>query len=380
MKSLLPFNEEHEMFRAAFRSFVDKEISPYYEEWEHAGKPPRELFKKMGDNGYICTSVDEKYGGVNGDFLYDYIFNAELMLAGANALTIGLHSGIVVPYISIYGNEEQKERWLPGCVSGDTITSICITEPGAGSDVAALRTKAVKDGNSYILNGSKTFISNGLNCDLAIVATKTDPNAGYKGFSLFAVERDTPGFTRGNHIPKIGFHAGDTSELFFEDCRVPAENLIGKEGMGFIYLMQELQQERVISAIMNVYMAKRSLDLTLEYIQQRQIFGKKLSSFQNTQFVIAEIASEIELAEAFVEKLTLAHLRHENVVKEVSMAKLWVNEMSHRVSSRCLQLFGGYGYCTEYAISRQFVDSRLFSIVAGASEVMKGIIAKEMGL
>ncbi len=380
MKSILPYDGEHEMFRTALANFIENEVMPYYAQWEKDGAPPREVFKKMGDNGYLCTWADEKYGGVNADFLYDYIAHEEFMKAGANSLTIGLHSSIVAPYFQSFCTEEQKDRWMPGIVSGDLITSIAMTEPGAGSDLLAMRTRAVKDGDSYILNGSKTFISNGLNNDLAIVAAKTNPEAGHKGISLFVVERDTPGFTRGKNIPKIGFHAGDTAELFFEDCRVPAANMMGKEGAGFVYLMQKLQQERLLSAVVNIFMAKRSLDLTMEYVQQRQLFGKKLSQFQNTQFVLADVASEIEVGLSFVEKLVIAHMNNENVVKEVSMAKLWVNEMNFRVADRCLQLFGGYGYCEEYDISKQFVDSRIYSIVAGTSEVMKGIIAKEIGL
>ncbi len=379
MRSLLPFTGEHEMLRNAFCGFVDKEIMPYYPEWEEAGLASRELFKKMGDNGYLCAWADEKYGGVNADFLYEYIFTSELTLKGGNSLTLNLHSGVVVPYIDSFANDEQKDKWMPGCVSGDIISAIAMTEPGAGSDLASMRTRAVKDGNHYVLNGSKTFISNGTNADIIVVAVKTNPEAGHKGISLFVVEKDTPGFSRGKLIPKIGYHAGDTAELFFEDCRIPAENLIGQEGEGFVYLMKKLQQERLFSAINNLYMAKRSLALTLEYVDQRQLFGKKLSQFQNTQFVLAEVATEIEIAKSFVEKLTLAHMNNESIVKEVSMAKLWINEMNFRVANRCLQLFGGYGYCTEYDISKQFCDARLFSIVAGTSEVMKGIIAKEMG-
>ncbi len=380
MKSLLSFTEEHEMYRAALGSFLDKEVVPVYAEWEEAGGPPRELYKKLGDNGYICTSVDEKYGGVNGDFLYDYIFCQELALRGINSLTAGMHSGIGAVYLNNCTSEEQKARWLPGCVSGEKILAVAMTEPSAGSDLMGMRTRAVKDGDYYILNGSKTFISNGTICDYAIVACKTDPNAGHKGVSLIMVESGTEGFSRGKRIPKIGFHAGDTTELFFEDCRVPANNLIGKEGEGFKILMTELQQERLLGTVTCVFMARHSLNLALEYVQQRQLFGKKLSDFQNTQFVLADIATEIELAEAFLEKLTIAHMKRENVVSEVSMAKLWIAEMSHRVASRCLQLFGGYGYCTEYEISRQFIDTRIFSIFAGSSEVMKGIIAKSLGL
>ncbi len=380
MKSSLPFTQEHEMYRKAIVSFIDKEMIPNYMQWEEIGLFPREMFAKMGDNGYLCTWVDEKFGGVNGDFLYDYILAKELYGKGINGGNINLHSSIVVPYLATYGSEEQKERWLPGCVSGDLITSIAMTEPGAGSDLLAIRTKATKNGDKYILNGSKTFISNAYLCDLSIVAAKTDAGAGHKGISLFVVEKGTPGFTCGNQIPKIGLHAGDTAELFFEDCEIPGTNLLGKEGEGFLYLMQKLQQERLITAIYNLYMAEHSLELALDYVQQRELFGKKLSQFQNTQYVLAEVATEIQLAKSFVDQLTIAHMSNEQVVKEVSMAKLWVNEMNFRVASRCLQLFGGYGYCTEYDISRQFVDSRVMTIVAGTSEVMKGIIAKQIGL
>ncbi len=380
MKTILPFTAEHDMYRKAVASFIDKEIVPHHAKWEEECIFPREIFSKMGENGYLCTWADEKYGGVNGDFLYDYILAAEMHLKGVNGGNVPLHCSVVVPYIDAYANDEQKERWLPGCVSGELISAIAMTEPGAGSDLMAMRSKAVKDGDSYILNGSKTFISNAGMCDLAIVAAKTDAAAGHKGISLFVIERNTPGLSVGKQIPKIGIHAGDTAELFMEECRVPAANLLGEEGKGFLYLMQKLQQERLIVSVYNVYMAQRSLDLTLEYVEQRQLFGKKLSGFQNTQYVLAELATEIELAKCFLDQLTLAHINKENVVKEVSMAKFWISEMNHRVASRCLQLFGGYGYCTEYDISRQFVDSRVHTIVAGTSEVMKGIIAKEMGL
>ncbi len=376
MKSAMPYTPEHEMYRKAIASFVEKEITPNYAKWDEEGEFPKELFTKMGENGYLCTWADENYGGVNADFLYDYILTEEVYSKGGNGISIPLHSSIASPYIAAYSNDEQKERWLPGCVSGELVTAIAMTEPGAGSDLMAIRTKAVKDGDSYIINGSKTFITNGTLADIIIVAAKTEA----KGITLFVVERDTPGFSRGKPIPKIGLHCGDTSELFFEDCRIPAANLLGAEGKGFLYLMQKLQQERVIMAACNVCMAQHSLNLTLEYVQERQLFGKKLSQFQNTQYVLAECATEIEIAKCFVDQLAVAHMNNENVVKEVSMAKYWAAEMNHRVASRCLQLFGGYGYCIEYDISRQFVDSRVQTIVAGTSEVMKGIIAKEMGM
>ncbi len=380
MSNILPLTEEHEMYRKAIASFMEKEVVPYYAAWEAAGEFPKELYKKMGDNGYLCTWADEKYGGVNGDFIYDYLLNQEIVRVGAHSLSMPLHCSIASPYLEAYTNEEQRERWLPGCVSGDLVTAIAMTEPGAGSDLLGLRTRAVKDGDHYVLNGSKTFISNGTICDLAIVAAKTDASAGHKGISLFVVEDGTQGFVKGKAIEKIGLHAAGTSELFFEDCRIPAANLLGKEGQGFKYLMEKLQQERILTSSINVAMAQRSLDLAIDYVQQRQMFGQKLSQFQNTQFVLAEVAAEIEIGRCFIEHLVVRHCRHENIVKEVSMAKLWLAEMNIRAATKCLQLFGGYGYCKEYDISRQYCDARVYSILAGASEVMKVIIAKEIGL
>ena len=380
MERILPFTPEHEMLRRSFSDFLDNEVVPYYSEWEERGIIPREVYKKMGDYGFLCPWVDEKYGGAGADFLASVVINEEIGSKGVISFFSFLHSDIVAPYIASYGTEEQKARWLPKCVSGDIILAIAMTEPGAGSDLAAMRTRAVRDGDYYVLNGSKTFISNGILADLVVVAAKTDPAAGAKGVSLFLVERDTPGFSRSKQIPKIGLHAQDTAELYFEDCRVPASNLLGEEGHGFIYLMQKLQQERLLAAIVNVTLAERCLKLTLDYVKQRQLFGKPLGSFQNTQFVLAEIATDIQLARGFVDTLVLHHMAGKDVVQEVSMAKYWVCEMSHRVANRCVQLFGGYGYCTEYEISRLWGDTRVQSIYAGTSEVMKLIIARGLGL
>lgn len=380
MDRILPFTAEHEMLRRSFSDFLDNEVVPYYNEWEEQGIIPREVYKKMGDYGFLCPWVDEKYGGAGADFLASVVINEEIGSKGVISFFSFLHSDIVAPYIASYGTEEQKAYWLPKCVSGEVILAIAMTEPGAGSDLAAMRTRAVRDGDYYILNGSKTFISNGILADVVVVAAKTDPAAGAKGVSLFLVERDTPGFSRSKQIPKIGLHAQDTAELYFEDCRVPAKNLLGKEGHGFIYLMQKLQQERLLAAIVNVTLAERCLKLTIDYVKQRHLFGKPLSSFQNTQFVLAEIATEIQLARGFVDTLILHHMAGKEVVQEVSMAKYWVCEMAHRVANRCVQLFGGYGYCTEYEISRLWADTRVQSIYAGTSEVMKLIIARGLGL
>lgn len=376
MERILPFTSEHQLFREAFSRFVESELVPYYSKWEEEGMVPREVYKKMGEYGFLCPWAEEKYGGAGADFLYSVIITEEIARHGVRGVFAPLHSDIVAPYIASYGTEEQKARWLPACVSGDAILAIAMTEPGAGSDLAAMRTRAVRDGDYYILNGSKTFISNGILADLVIVAAKTDPAAGARGVTLFVVERGTPGFTRGKKIAKVGLHAQDTAELFFEDCRVPAANVLGGEGNGFKCLMEKLQQERLIVSIMAQGAAERCLELTLEYVKERQVFGKPLSAFQNTQFTLAEIASEIQVGRSFVDTLILQHMAGKNIVQEVSMAKYWICEMENRVASRCLQLFGGYGYCREYEISRLWADARVQTIYAGTSEIMKLIISR----
>jgi acyl-CoA dehydrogenase len=382
MDRILPFNEEHVLFREAFARFLDNEIVPHYERWEENRMVPREVFKKFGDLGYLCTWAPEEYGGVGADFLYSVISLEEMASRGLYGLFTNLHSDIVAPYINSYATREQKERWLPGCVSGEKILAVAMTEPGAGSDLQSMKCRAVRDGDDYILNGSKTFISNGINADLVVVAAKTDPDAkpAYRSVSLFVVERGTPGFERGQPIRKIGLHAQDTAELFFSDCRVPAANLLGQEGMGFIYLMEKLQQERLMAALSGLGKAERCLRLTLEYVKTRQLFGKPLSKFQNTQFELAKIASEIQMGRSTLDQIILQHMAGKNVVQEVSMAKYWCCELGHRAADRCLQLFGGYGFCEEYPISKLFVDSRVDTIFAGTSEVMLSIIARNLGL
>jgi len=380
MDRILPFTDEHKMFQESFSKFVASEMVPYYDEWEENGIVPREIFKKMGDYGFLCPWVEEKYGGVGADFLYSVIVAEEIARQGCRSVFAWLHSDIVVPYIATYGTEEQKARWLPGCVSGEKILAVAMTEPGAGSDLAAIRCKAVKDGNCYVISGSKTFISNGILADLVIVAAKTDSSAGAKGITLFVVENGTPGFVKGKQIPKVGLHAQDTAELFFDDCRVPAANMLGKEGEGFKCLMEKLQQERIMVSLVAQASAERCLELTLDYVKQRNLFGKLLSKFQNTQFTLAEIASEIQVGRSFMDHLVLQHMQGKNIVQEVSMAKYWVCEMENRVASRCLQLFGGYGYCKEYEISRMWTDARVQTIYAGTSEVMKLVISRGLGL
>lgn len=380
MERNLDFSEEHKIFRKTFSKFVAAEIVPHYEEWEKEGIVPRGIYEKMGGYGFLCPWAEEAYGGAEADFLYSVIIAEELAGQGVRGVFAWLHSDIVAPYLASFANQEQKERWLPGCVSGEKILAVAMTEEGAGSDLAAIRTKAVKDGDDYIINGSKTFISNGILADLVIVAAKTDSSAGTKGISLFVVERDTPGFQRGKKIEKVGLHAQDTAELFFEDCRIPAANLLGEEGKGFNYLMQKLQQERLMIAIVSQASAERSLKLTLDYVKERQVFGKPLSAFQNTQFTAAELATEIQVGRSFVDTLIQKHIAGESIVQEVSMAKLWICEMENRVASRCLQLFGGYGFCTEYEISRLWTDARIQTIYGGTSEIMKLIISRGLGL
>ncbi len=380
MERILPFNDDHKMFQTAFAKFVASEMVPYYTEWEDNAIVSREVYAKMGALGFLCPWVAEEYGGAGADFLYSVIVAEEIARQGCRSVFAWLHSDIVAPYIGTYGTAEQKARWLPGIASGEQILAVAMTEPGAGSDLAAMRTRAVKDGDDYIINGSKTFISNGVLADLAIVAAKTDTSAGAKGITLFVVEYGTLGFAKGKQIPKVGLHAQDTAEMFFEDCRVPAANILGGEGNGFKCLMQKLQQERIMVSLVAQASAERCLELTLDYVKTRNIFGQPLSKFQNTQFTLAEIASEIQAGRSFIDQLVLQHMAGKDVVQEVSMAKYWICEMENRVASRCLQLFGGYGYCKEYEISRMWTDARIQTIYAGTSEVMKLVISRGLGL
>jgi acyl-CoA dehydrogenase len=378
----LYLRDEHRIFRDTLRKFLEKEAIPYFDRWEEERIVPRSFWKKMAEQGYLCPDVDEKYGGAGADWAYNVVINEELERVGSGMLGITLHNDIVVPYIKEYGTEEQKERWLPGCVSGDLITAVAMTEPGAGSDLASIRTTAVRDGDHYILNGQKTFITNGIQSDLIIVACKTDPKAvpAHKGISLIVVERDTPGFSRGRKLDKIGLHSQDTAELIFEDCRVPVENLLGEEGKGFIYLMEKLQQERLVVTISAQVSAEEMLKMTIDYVKSREAFGQPISKFQNTQFKIAEMATEIEVSRAFLDQLIADHINGKEIVTKVSMAKWWITEMAKRVASQCLQLHGGYGYMEEYKIARRYRDIPVTAIYAGSNEIMKRIIAKKLGL
>lgn len=374
--------EEHEIFRESLRKFLEKEAYPNYEKWEEDRIIPREFWRKMGEQGFLCPDIDEKYGGSNVDWGFAVIINEELERVGSGMVGIGLHNDIVVPYITAYGTDEQKEKWLPKCAAGEIITAIAMTEPGAGSDLAGIRTTARLDGDHYIVNGEKTFITNGIHSDLIIIACKTDPHAvpRHKGVSLLAVERGTEGFSRGRKLNKVGLHCQDTAELIFEDCRVPKENLIGEEGKGFLYLMEKLQQERLVVAIAAQVAAEEMLNLTINYVKNREAFGKPVSQFQNTQFKIAEMATDIEMGRVFLNQLITEHMAGINVVTKVSMAKWKLTENARKIAAECMQLHGGYGYMEEYEIARRFRDIPVASIYAGTNEIMKTIIAKNMGL
>ncbi|WP_413303057.1 acyl-CoA dehydrogenase family protein [Bacillus sp. 1P10SD] len=374
--------DDHEIFRQSLRKFLEKEAYPFYEQWEEDRMIPRSFWKKMGEQGFLCPDIDEKYGGSEVDWGFAVVINEDLERVGSGLIGIGLHNDIVVPYITAYGTEEQKQRWLPKCVTGEIITAIAMTEPGTGSDLANIKTTAKLDGDHYIVNGQKTFITNGIQSDLVVVAVKTDTQAvpKHKGVSLLVIERDAPGFTRGRKLNKVGLHCQDTAELIFEDCRVPKENLIGEEGKGFLYLMEKLQQERLLVAIGAQTASEVMLKTTMDYVKSREAFGRPVSQFQNTQFKMVEMATEIEMGRAFLDQLISEHIEGKNVVTKVSMAKWKLTDIAKRIASECMQLHGGYGYMEEYEIARRFRDIQVSSIYAGTNEIMKTIIAKNLGL
>ncbi|MDM5190371.1 acyl-CoA dehydrogenase family protein [Bacillus sp. DX4.1] len=374
--------EEHHIFRDAFHKFLEKEAYPYYNEWEKEGMIPRSLWTSMGNKGFLCPMVDEQYGGAGTDFGYSVVINEELEKVGSSLIGIGLHNDIVVPYFTQYGTEEQKQRWLPKCVSGEYITAIAMTEPGTGSDLASIGTTAKKEGDYYVVNGEKTFITNGIHADLIVVVCKTDTSVkpAHQGMSLLVLERGMEGFKRGKKLKKIGLHSQDTAELIFEDVKVPALNLLGEEGKGFYYLMEKLQQERLIVAVAAKTAAEVMLHVTKNYVQERKAFGKNISDFQTVQFRLAEMYTEIEIGRTFVDDCIAAHMNGENIVTKVSMAKWWLTDLAKKVSAECVQLHGGYGYMEEYEIARRYRDIPVSTIYAGTNEIMKNIIAKSMGL
>ncbi len=382
MKRLI-FDEEHEMFRQAFRSFLDREVVPHFEKWENEGITPREMILSAGASGFLCMAAPEKYGGAGvDDFRYNLIANEEVQAAqvvGAG-MAIILHNDVCAPYILHGTTDEQKARWLPGMCSGELLTAICMTEPGAGSDLAGMSTSAIRDGDQYVVNGSKTFITNGINADLAITAVKTDPSQRHKGMSMMVIERGMDGFERGRNLEKVGMHSQDTAELFFNDVRVPAENLLGEEGTGFLQLVDKLPQERLSIATGAISAARTALTFTLEYCKEREAFGKPIGSFQNTRFKLAEMETEITIGERFVDDCVLALNEGELTVEEAAMAKWWTTELQKRTVDTCLQLHGGYGYMLEYPISRAYVDARIQTIYGGTTEIMKEIIGRGMGV
>jgi acyl-CoA dehydrogenase len=376
--------EDHQIFQRTVRKFVENEIEPNIDQWEEERLIPRELWHKMGEQGFLCPWLPEKYGGSEVDFSYSVIILEELTRSTCTGISTGVrvHADIVAPYIEDNGTEEQKKMILPGCATGDVILAIGMTEPDCGSDLAALRTTALKEGDDYVINGGKTFISNGITCDWIVLAVRTDPGAepAYKGVSLVLVPADAPGFIKGRKLNKMGMHSQDTAELIFEDCRIPQSYLLGDEGRGFNILMENLQQERLVVCIGAITIAERMLEVTLEYAKSRTAFGKPISSFQHNSFKLVELATDIELGRTFVESLTEDHLEGRDITRRVSMGKWWLTEMANRTAYHCLQLHGGYGYMEEYLICRLYRDVRVQTIVAGTNEVMKRILAKTMQL
>jgi acyl-CoA dehydrogenase len=375
------FDEEHEIYRQTVREFIKREVVPKQEQWRDDGSVDRATWRAAGEAGLLCPWLEEKWDGPGGDFRHSVVVCEELARVYESGFAIPLHSDIVVPYLHSFCDDAQRKRWLPGCVSGELISAIAMTEPNTGSDLAAIRTTAKRDGDHYVLDGSKTFISNGLLCDLVIVAAKTDNSEDpHRAVSLFVVERDTPGFIRAKKLAKMGMASQDTAELAFEDCRIPVANRIGIEGAGFMMLMQKLQQERLLVGIMCQSAAEQVLEDTLSYAKQREAFGRPITKFQNTQFKLAECATEVEVGRHFLDALIRRHGAGQYLVKECSMSKLWHSEMLGRVVDECLQFYGGYGYMLEYPISRAYMDARVQRIYAGTNEIMKIIIAKQMGL
>jgi len=375
------FSEEHDLFRRAFRTFCEREVIPHQERWRDEGQVDRAAWTKAGQAGFLCPWLEPEYGGPGGDLLHSLVVIEELASIGESGFAVSLHSDIIVPYVHNFGDEAQKERWLPGMASGALVSALAMTEPGTGSDLAAIATTAKRDGDEYVINGSKTFISNGILCDLCIVAARTENSDDPHGsISLFVLEADRPGFVKGKKLKKMGMMSQDTAELHFDDCRVPAANRLGEEGAGFMMLMRNLQQERLVVGMSAQAGARAVFDETMKYVREREAFGRPIGKFQNTQFKLAECATEIEVGQAFIDQLATRHMAGEYLVKECSMAKLWQSEMLGRVTDTCLQFFGGYGYMLEYPISRAYMDARVQRIYAGTNEIMKIIIAKQLGL
>ena len=372
---------EHEAFRMSVRSFLDKHVAPFHAQWEQDGIVDRGVWLEAGKQGLLGTDVPEQYGGGGvKDFRYNCIVGEELTRVGASGVGFTLHNDVMAPYLLDLTTDEQKDRWLPRFVTGEMITAIAMSEPGAGSDLQGLTTTATKDGDDWVLSGSKTFITNGINADLVLVVARTDPSAGAHGFSLLAVERGMPGFARGRNLDKVGLKAQDTAELFFDEVRVPGRNLVGTAGGGFVHLMNALPQERLSIAVVAVAAARKILDITLDYCKQRTAFGTAIGSFQHNRFVLAEMETEISIAEQYIDRAVLEHNAGRFDVKDAAMAKWWTTELQKRVVDLCVQLHGGYGYMLEYPVAKAFVDSRVQTIYGGTTEIMKEIIGRSMGV
>ncbi|TDU84151.1 alkylation response protein AidB-like acyl-CoA dehydrogenase [Kribbella voronezhensis] len=375
------FDADHDAFRETVRAFCDKEILPHHESWEEAGIVPRDLWTAAGAAGLLGFMMPEEYGGGGArDFRFNAVVGEELTRSRASGPGFAIHVDIVSAYLLDYANDEQKARWLPGFCSGELITAIAMTEPGAGSDLQGIETTAIRDGDDYVLNGQKTFISNGILADLVIVVAKTDPSAGYQGISLLVVERGMPGFERGRNLDKIGLKAQDTAELFFDDVRVPVANLLGEQGKGFVCLMEKLPQERLAIAVVAVAACESVIESTLRYVKDRKAFGRPIGSFQNSRFVLAELATETQIARVFVDRCIEELNAGTLSVSDAAMAKWWTTELQQKVVDRCLQLHGGYGYMTEYPIAKAYLDTRIQTIYGGTTEIMKEIIGRTMGI
>ena len=377
------YEESHELFRQAFRTFVERDVVPHVEEWEQAHIVDRSVFKKAGAMGFLGMALPEEHGGSGiADFRYNAVMAEEFSRAGvgSSASSILIHNDTCLPYLISGCNEEQRKRWFPGMATGELITAIAMTEPGAGSDLAAMRTTAIRDGDDYVVNGTKTFITNGINSDVIILACKTDPTERHKGMSLLVVERGTPGFERGRVLRKIGQHSQDTAELIFTDARVPVRNLLGEEGTGFKQLVEHLPQERLSIAVLAVAQAQAAFSWTLEYCKSRTAFGQPIGSFQHSRFVLAEMRTEIDLGQVYVDEQVMALHEGRLSADDAAKAKWWCTEMSWRVLDRCLQLHGGYGYMEEYPIARAWRDGRVPTIYGGTTEIMKEIVGRALGV
>ena len=375
------YTSEHEDFRKTVRTFYEREVVPFHDQWEKDGIVPRDLWLKAGQAGLLCFDVPEEYGGMGvTDFRYNVIVSEEQTRAGASGPGFSVHTDIIVPYLTALGDDEQTRRWLPGTVSGEVITAIAMTEPGAGSDLQGVRTTAVDQGDHYLLNGSKTFISNGINADLVIAVARTDPEAGHKGISLLVVEQGMAGFERGRNLDKIGLHAQDTAELSFSDVVVPKENLLGEEGQGFVYLMMNLPQERLIIAAQAVAAAEAIVAMCLDYAKTREAFGKPIGKFQHNRFLLAEMATETAIARTFIDDCLRKHLEGRLTAVDAAMAKWWCTELQNKLVNQGVQLHGGYGYMMEFPIAKAYLDSRISTIYGGTTEIQKEIIGRSLGL